>query len=373
MQRKTRQASSGNYYREHKKIIAPFFLTHGGCGGKCSFCDQLVIEGVPEGIEKSFSDFKKRLALYKRIPDEIGLYGGDLLNLDSVMLGSICERIQRKCQFIAGKFIPLRVSASPPALFVHTPEELKSFGVRTIEVGIVSTEEEVLSRAGRSYSPERAKEAVKKALDSGFVTGVQFVTGLPGETFTGFLQTLKDILPLKPHHGILYPLTILKGTITGKCFEEGSFTPFSDSYILTMSTLFILYCFAYGVAVGRIGLHDSTILPSDILYRHGLKNLRQSAEGELFRHIPHYLQKSGWDGNTLSFPERFITSLYGKGRKNIDKILAAFPSLSGGINFSSPDKSLEWKDKRGKVHSTSLHDRNLTRFIEERICGGVDS
>ncbi|NIS76729.1 MAG: hypothetical protein GTO00_03705, partial [Deltaproteobacteria bacterium] len=83
--------------------------------GRCQFCDQEAMTGVPARVESSFDDLTARFSSYPQPPDEIAIYGGDILLMESSEIEKILAELKRWALKEMGRIPPVRVSASPRA------------------------------------------------------------------------------------------------------------------------------------------------------------------------------------------------------------------------------------------------------------------
>jgi histone acetyltransferase (RNA polymerase elongator complex component) len=339
-----------------RKVILPLFLPHTGCSKHCSFCDQRALTyGGGENLQ-GMNGFREKANKFRVLPDEVAIYGGDPLNLPDLSLKSIISRMEEITMENMGQTFPLRVSATPKSLLAWGSEKLVEWNISTVEVGIVSTDEAVLKRAGRDYSREEAIMALRILKGTGITTGVQLLTGLPHEGRRAFLQTLEDIFREDLDFAILYPLHIFRSTSLGKEFEMGSFTPKPDSYIFNSAVLFVLYCMAFGIKIGRVGLSEIDLNQGDVLYRHSFRNLRQEGEGGALSILVDLILKREDDVGKILISEHLATSFNGIGGRNRDLLMTRHPELDGKVAFHKSAEGVEWMDGTGKIHSLPLND-----------------
>ncbi|RMG59575.1 MAG: radical SAM protein [Deltaproteobacteria bacterium] len=316
-----------------KKRILPIFITHRGCPTRCIHCDQGVIEGVPPTLEDAFSSLRRLLRQWEGIPDEVAFYGGDFAGLDAETLEKVLSESTRLVREKFGVTLPIRVSASPLTLTESKIARLKKLGVSTVEVGVVSMDGEVLHRAGRRYSPKRVKEVLLGLREEGFKVGVQFVSGLPGDTIEKFNYSVKSVFALKPHFTRLYPLVVIKGTPLGDDFLAGRFIPPGPEFHILASALHSAWARRFRVSVARVGLHT----PSNegkVIARPGVKNIRQKGEGLFLHFLLSRLRDKFGSGATLKIPSSWRT-IFREGEKALRYFPEGFPSVeSDGVAFS---------------------------------------
>lgn len=350
-----------------KKAIVPFFLTHAGCGSRCSYCDQVTITGVSSGLESAFDDFRERIRSYQHAPGEIALYGGDILNLPAWEIVRLLDDVKRFLIREIGGLPAMRLSSSPRSITREKLMLLRKYNFRVIEVGAVSTSRKVLRTSQRGYEPEDAIEAVRLTKEMGFEVGVQFVTGLPGDSIQAFEKTLSGILSQRPHFAILCPLVILAGTELGRNYRSGLFHPPEKSYIVRTALLFLLSLRVWHVRIGRIGLHEADTDRSAVLYSSFPGNLRQEAEGELYRLMVEYLIRKNPGLVTIQFGKKRETSVRGKKNVNLRKILAAYPQLSGRVMFNLQGDRVVGRSNCGRLYEVKGEEKDFFAFARNTV------
>ncbi len=82
----------------------------------------------------------------------------------------------------------------------------------SLQIGLQSADPQVLRRVGRSF---RRDDFVRRTMllnDTGAVFGFDLMYGLPGDTLSGFRDSLDFALGLYPNHLDIFPLAVLPGT-----------------------------------------------------------------------------------------------------------------------------------------------------------------
>jgi histone acetyltransferase (RNA polymerase elongator complex component) len=324
-----------------------------------------MLTGVDPSANPSFDDLQRRFSSYSITPDEIAIYGGDMLHMDEDQIREILDKLRGWATEKMGSLPSLRISASPRSITREKLLLLKGYNVKTVEVGAVSTNEDVLETSLRGYVPEQVIESVQLAKNMGFETGAQFITGLPGDSIGRFQKTLADVLSLEPHFSLLYPLIVLRGTRLEEDYLKNRFIPHSESHILKTAAFFIVTCMRWNVKVARIGLFDMDIKNSDIIYNSFSGNLRQRAEGLTYRLMVEYLISRNKNIISLIFNKGWETSVRGKKGENLSSILVLFPHLSGSISFDSHVDGVVGFDNDGREHSIL---RVIPDFFDFAIC-----
>ncbi len=320
---------------DHKKMakrsIIPVFIPHAGCPNGCIFCDQRAITGrisVP-----SFSDVSSRIAsaLAQLPPDapapELAFYGGSFTALDpSQQLGYL-----RAAQpFLQSERISsIRVSTRPDAIGDSELSLLASNGVKTIELGAQSMDDEVLRRAMRGHTAMDTEKAARLVRESGFSLVLQMMAGLPGDSFDIVWQSARRIAALRPDAVRIYPVVVLRGTPLFDLWQSGGYAPLSVEDAVPLCAALIDMFWRESIPIIRIGLNPDEALASDVA-----AGAYHPALGELC-YSRWYLDRIRAQLALLApveevcicvHPSR-ISVAVGQRRRNIDALKQEFPSL----------------------------------------------
>ena len=210
-----------------EQYIIPIFVPHLGCPNDCTFCNQKSISGqtkqvtaedVKQTIEEYLKSFKDE-SLHK----EVAFFGGSFTGIDEAKQE---ELLKAAYEFVENKQIQsIRISTRPDYIDKEKLKLLKKYGVKTIELGVQSTNDYILKKCKRGHTFEDVKKASKLIRKHGFVLGHQMMIGLPESTKIDELNTAKDLAKLKPKIVRLYPVLVIKGTELEKEYQNGEYEP----------------------------------------------------------------------------------------------------------------------------------------------------
>ncbi len=79
----------------------------------------------------------------------------------------------------------IRCSTRPDAVGTESIALLQSYGVRTVEIGVQSMNEKILTDAKRGHTAEEVISAVQRLKRYDMIVGIQLLPGLKGETWGG--------------------------------------------------------------------------------------------------------------------------------------------------------------------------------------------
>lgn len=269
-----------------KLKIIPIFIPHLGCFDHCIYCDQKGITGinaeistdvVQERIETYFSQILTSCPGISSANIQIAFFGGNFTGLDPAVQESLLEISK---SYVEKKLVDsVRISTRPDFLNQDILSFLKERYVRTIEIGVQSLDDEVLSQSGRNYHSEDVLRSFKRLRENRFQVGIQLMLGLPEDTPEKIKETVRTTINLKPDFVRLYPTLVIQGTALEKLYQEGKYRPMRLDEILRLCKAILLNLEMHQIPVIRLGLHPSESLMDRIVdgpFHPALKHLVKS-------------------------------------------------------------------------------------------------
>ena len=137
-----------------KEYIIPVFVSHLGCPETCVFCNQKKISGQETDVTKE--DVRKTIEKYLENFDpvnrkvEIAFFGGSFT--------AISEELQNDFLEVANEYIKqkkvdsIRISTRPDYISKDILKRLKKYNVRTIELGVQSSNDYILKKSQRGHT-----------------------------------------------------------------------------------------------------------------------------------------------------------------------------------------------------------------------------
>lgn len=247
-----------------KQYIIPIFVPHLGCPNDCTFCNQRKISGqlknitendVRDTIDFYLSNFKEKNA-YK----EVAFYGGSFTGIE--------PELQEKLLSVAYEYIKekkidgIRISTRPDYIDRKILRRLKKYKVKTIELGVQSTNDYILQKCRRGHTYEDVVKASKLIRKYRFNLGHQMMIGLPESTELDDINTAKDLIKLKPKIVRIYPVLVIRGTELEKEYREGKYEPLTLNQAVERCKEL---CYMFGqknINVIRIGLQSTDTICS---------------------------------------------------------------------------------------------------------------
>ena len=194
------------------------------CIQKCLYCDFLSApsdETTRESyVNALLAEIDAQAPLYKGFQVHTVFFGGGTPSLlMPEQTAAILERLYQRFSFLPEKEIEITLEANPGTL---TEEKLRAWrkaGVNRLSIGLQSAHDEELKSLGRIHTWKEFLWGYEAARRAGFSNlNIDLMSALPGQSVDSWMDTLENVVELKPEHISAYSLII----------EEG--TPFYDWY-----------------------------------------------------------------------------------------------------------------------------------------------
>ncbi len=273
-----------------KQYIIPIFVPHLGCPNDCTFCNQRKISGqmknitendVIDTIEFYLSNFKEKNA-YK----EVAFYGGSFTGIDEELQERLLKVVY---DYIKEKKIDgIRISTRPDYIDKKTLKRLKKYKVKTIELGVQSTNDFILAKCKRGHTYKDVIKASKLIRRYRFNLGHQMMIGLPDSTEKDDIQTAKDLIKLKPKIVRIYPVLIIKGTELEEEYNQGKYEPLQVGQAVERCKELCYLFNKKKIRVIRIGLQNTETISSptnessEVVAGPYHENFRQLVESSIY-------------------------------------------------------------------------------------------
>ena len=311
-----------------RPLIIPVFITHAGCPHQCAFCNQTTITGTepsiptPRDIDELIHRFLEYGRPHRSIV-QLAFYGGNFLGLPEAQIISLLEHATRSVA--SGTIGGIRFSTRPDTITLEQLSIIDGYPVQTVELGVQSMDDRVLSLSRRGHSATDTANAVELLKKRGYEIGLQMMVGLPGEDEGSCLSSGKIIAGLSPDFVRIYPTVVLKGSLLARWYREGTYEPLAmDDAVKQVKQLYQLFHEKH-IPVIRMGLQVSDSLEQkDVI----LAGPYHPAFGELvysemfFERASALLQPldSAEDTVCLKVHPKSISKLKGHKNNNIKKL-----------------------------------------------------
>ena len=314
-----------------KQYIIPIFVPHLGCPNDCTFCNQKKISGQQKNVTEQ--DVKDTIEYYldlfkeKKAYKEVAFFGGSFtgidINIQESLLSTAYEYIKLK------KIDGIRISTRPDYIDKETLKRLKKYKVKTIELGVQSTNDYILQKCKRGHTYEDVKKASKLIRKYGFILGHQMMVGLPESTRNDELNTAKDLAKLKPKIVRIYPVLVIKDTRLERDYFSGEYEPLGINQTVEICKELCSFFEKKRIKIIRIGLQttDTIINPtvegSQVVAGPYHENLRQLIDSSIYYDVLKEKIKK-ISSNTkeiqITVNPKIIGDIVGYKRENLKKI-----------------------------------------------------
>lgn len=311
------------------RLIAAIFIPHEGCPYRCVFCSQKDITGAQgqadrnrvEHTLKTYLNSKNSLPARR----EAAFYGGSFTGLPLHRQEYLLSVVQPWID--SGEIHAIRVSTHPLFVDKERMNLLRRYRVETVELGIQSTDANVLNLSGRECSLTAMENAVDLVRANGFQLGLQLMSGLPGDNEFSFQKSVDDVIRWHPDFVRLYPTVVIRHTPLYRMYRENKFIPWSlDQTIESLKTAVLKFNRA-GIPVSRLGLHPDPSLLENLVAGPYHPAMRYLVDSRIrLDQMIAVLKGLDFLPKTVVFdvPSRDVSTYTGNRRENIYKLKSLF-------------------------------------------------
>ncbi len=296
-------------------MIIPIFVPHEGCPNDCAFCNQRTISGKesPPDIKGARKIIEEHLEMGNGKADQIAFFGGSFTGIDKEKQN---EYLSLALEYIKqGKVESIRLSTRPDYIDEETVKRLVSYGVKNIELGAQSMDDDVLLKSRRGHSAKDVEIAAKIITNSDAVLGLQMMTGLPLDDEDKCLYTARRFVELGAKETRIYPTVVLRGTLLAKMYENEDYVPQTIDEAVSISAKLYRYFTDNGIRILRIGLPDSIELKENYI-----AGAYHPSLGEMIisRDVRNRLEKEIEADADVYVNPRFVSKFNGNKKCNIE-------------------------------------------------------
>ncbi len=240
--------------------IYPIFIPFSGCGQRCIYCQQEIITRTNQidfaKIKLELAQFCAKNADYEK---EAAFFGGSFTLLPQAKQEEYIAVVKPYLTLLTG----IRISTRPDGINQKSLEFCKKNGIKTIELGIQSFSDRVLTAVNRPYSKKLAGESALMVQSHGFKLTIQLMPGLPADSDDSIEETIRETIRIKPDFVRIYPTIVLRGTELEQEYQVGKYQAWELEKAVTICANMIRRFTEAGISVIKTGLH------SDISYNEG--------------------------------------------------------------------------------------------------------
>jgi len=189
------------------------------CRKKCNYCDFISFSCLEEKFDDYFITLKSEIIRRKienRKITTIYFGGGTPSYPDSKYIIDILNTI--KNNYNVSEDCEITIEVNPGTVSENKLQDYKNNGFNRLSIGLQSTHDRLLKLIGRIHSYSDFLKTYSLAKDVGFNNiNVDLMLALPTQTEEELVQSLNDVIRLKPNHISLYSLILEENT---KLYEQ---------------------------------------------------------------------------------------------------------------------------------------------------------
>jgi len=252
---------------------------------------------------------------------EVAFYGGSFTGLPEERQKRLLQAVEPS--IYSGEVHSIRVSTHSLLVNSHNISLLKENNVKTVELGIQSTNNRVLQAVGRPCDFDTVKSAVDSIRKDGLRLGLQLMPGLPEDDENIFMKSVQDVIGLMPDFVRIYPTLVIKNTELYEMYKLGKYLPWKLNRMVRLVKDALIAFQKENIPVIRVGLHaDPSMLENfvDGPYHPAFRYLVDSliAREKMFNLIDQ-LQEIP-EALTFKVPSRQVSLYLGHKKDNIQAI-----------------------------------------------------
>ena len=184
------------------------------CRKKCNYCDFISFPCKEHLIDNYFSALEKEIDSFNIENKEIfTIYigGGTPSFCDSKYIVRLMSLLKYK--FSIKEDAEITIEVNPGTVSEEKLLDYKKAGINRLSIGLQSTNNRLLKLIGRIHTYEAFLETFEYAKKVGFENiNVDLMLALPTQTKEELIESLNNVINLKPNHISLYSLILEENT-----------------------------------------------------------------------------------------------------------------------------------------------------------------
>ena len=263
----------------------PIFVPHKGCPHDCVFCNQKQITGQSDA-DVTGADVKKIIEENLATMDtdsyiEVAFFVGSFTGIETQKQEELLKAAYPYIE--SGKVNGIRCSTRADYIDEVTLTILKKYGASAVELGVQSTDSDVLQKSNRGHTFAQVADASSAIKEWGMELGLQMMLGLPGDTKEKMIRTCEDLISLEPKCVRIYPTLVVPHTKLWKMYETGEYTPLTLEETVDILSEIIPKFEKAGIDIIRVGLQTTDNINEDTVKGPYHPAIRELAEGRIIR------------------------------------------------------------------------------------------
>lgn len=255
----------------------------------CVFCNQRSISG-----KQSFSRESVAVEIESALDTipadcevEIAYFGGSFTGIDRelmIYLLDLAASYVNDTRPDRARVTGIRMSTRPDYINGEIMEILSHYPVKTVELGLQSMDDRVLTLCNRGHSAIDAEIACRMICEAGYDLVGQMMVGLPGSTLETEIMTAQKICEMGAVGARIYPTVTFYDTELANMADRGEYEMLDGEDAVMRSKEVLRVFERHGVECIRIGLCASDNLGDLEKVKGGANHpaLGELVEGELF-------------------------------------------------------------------------------------------
>jgi len=236
--------------------------------GKCIYCPGGVESGTPQSytgrepaalraIEHGFDPYRQTVARLEQLQAtghsvdkvDIILMGGTFTSLAPQYrtwfvkrcldgMNGANSRTLREAQALNEKAksrsIGLTIETRPDCFGKKEVNHSMSLGTTRVELGVQTTNDEILNRMNRGHGTEETKKTTRLSKDHGLKICYHMMPGLPGADMKSDIRSFREIFAdenYRPDMLKIYPTLVVEGTELHDMWRAGEYLPYHEEEV----------------------------------------------------------------------------------------------------------------------------------------------
>lgn len=296
----------------------------------CVFCNQRSISGVCEFNSDSVIPIIEEAlgTVAEDCEAEIAFFGGSFTGIDRDLMIRLLEIAYSYVK--SGRVSSIRCSTRPDYINPEILDILEKYKVKVIELGLQSTDKNVLLLTKRNHTFEEEKIACELIVKRGFQLVGQMMIGLPGSNLESEEKTADFIISSGALGARIYPTVVFRDTELCNMSISGEYTPITLDEAITRSARVMQKFINAGVKVIRVGLCSSENLRSEETYYMGPNHpaLGELVENEVYYNLINeklsLSHSDNYDKITVNVAKGMLSKAIGQKKKNKVRLMERY-------------------------------------------------
>ena len=308
-----------------RHVNIPVFIPHLGCPNQCVFCNQRSISEHKDFHEESVRDEIEQVLSTLRPEDEaeIAFFGGSFTGIDRALMCRLLDLAESYVK--SGRVQSIRLSTRPDYIDDEILSILSSYSVKTVELGLQSMDDAVLSACRRGHTAQEAEVACRAVVNAGFSLVGQMMIGLPAATPESEIQTAQKIIDLGASAVRIYPTVVFYDTPLCEMAQHGHYAPLTVEEAVERTAPVLQLFRARALPCIRVGLcaTESLTSPNAVYAGPNHPALGEMILGEcLYQKVKETVLQAELmgEGIVLEVPKKELSATVGQHRRNIEKL-----------------------------------------------------